>query len=139
MGENADFTLSDTIEDTTSVSPAELLENLNRYELMSKYFKTLSNTEKTILTLRFGLEDKNPQTLDVIGRSFGVTRERIRQIEVQALKKLRTHVVDEDPPQAHQDGPENFDIMPEESALPGVEMGNASNLFIVSGTGGVKC
>jgi RNA polymerase primary sigma factor len=51
MGENADFTLSDTIEDTTSVSPAELLENLDRYELMSKYFKTLSNTEKTILSV----------------------------------------------------------------------------------------
>jgi RNA polymerase primary sigma factor len=101
MGNTADFTLSDTIEDTTAVSPLELFENLNRYELVTKGFKSLSSAEKTILTLRFGLEDKNPQTLDAIGRSFGVTRERIRQIEVKALQKLREHVVNEKPRQAY--------------------------------------
>ncbi len=113
MGEAADFSLSDTIVDTASTSPVEQFENINMYELMSKCFKTLSDTEKTILTLRFGLEDKNPQTLDTIGRSFGVTRERIRQIEVKALEKLRTHVVNETPHQAYEDEPEDFDIMPE--------------------------
>jgi RNA polymerase primary sigma factor len=113
MGGTADFTLSDSIEDTTNVSPVELCENLGRYELMSRWFKTLSDTEKIILTLRFGLEDKNPQTLDAIGRSFGVTRERIRQIEVKALEKLRSHLVNEKPPQAYQDEPEGFDVMPE--------------------------
>jgi len=89
MGENSDYFLSDTIEDTSTVSPAELLENLNRYGHVSEWFETLSEIEKSILTLRFGLEDAEPQTLDTIGKQFGVTRERIRQIESKALDKLR--------------------------------------------------
>jgi RNA polymerase primary sigma factor len=89
MGENSDYSLSDTIEDTSTVSPAELSENLNRYELVAGWFDTLSASEKKILTLRFGLDDKEPQTLETIGRSFGVTRERIRQIEAKSLVKLR--------------------------------------------------
>lgn len=90
MGENSDYVLLDTIEDTSNVSAAELFENLNKYEVISSWFETLAENEKTILTLRFGLDDKEPQTLDTIGRSFGVTRERIRQIEVKALQKLRS-------------------------------------------------
>ncbi|WP_460595977.1 sigma-70 family RNA polymerase sigma factor [Geomonas sp. Red276] len=89
MGENNDYFLIDTIEDTSTISPAVLLEDLNKYELVSKWFDTLSDGEKKILTLRFGLDDKDPQTLDTIGRSFGVTRERIRQIEAKSLEKLR--------------------------------------------------
>jgi RNA polymerase primary sigma factor len=89
MGENSDYSISDTIEDSSTVSPAELSENLNRYELISACFDTLSANEKRILTLRFGLDDKEPQTLDTIGRIFGVTRERIRQIEAKSLLKLR--------------------------------------------------
>jgi len=89
MGENSDYSLSDTIEDTSTVSPAVLSENLNRYELISTWFETLSASEKKILTLRFGLDDKEPQTLETIGRIFGVTRERIRQIEAKSLVKLR--------------------------------------------------
>lgn len=89
MGENSDYFLSDTIEDMTTVSPAELLENLNRYGHVSQWFETLTETEKSILTLRFGLEDAEPQTLDTIGKQFGVTRERIRQIESKAIEKLR--------------------------------------------------
>lgn len=89
MGENNDYFLIDTIEDTSSVSPAVLLEDLNKYEMISRWFETLSDSEKKILTLRFGLDDKEPQTLDTIGRSFGVTRERIRQIESKSLEKLR--------------------------------------------------
>jgi RNA polymerase primary sigma factor len=89
MGENSDYFLSDTIEDTSTVSPAELSENLNRYALIAASFETLSASEKKILTLRFGLDDKEPQTLETIGRSFGVTRERIRQIEAKSLIKLR--------------------------------------------------
>jgi RNA polymerase primary sigma factor len=89
MGENNDYFLIDTIEDTSTVSPAELLEDVNKYEMISKWFETLSESEKKILTLRFGLDDKDPQTLDTIGRSFGVTRERIRQIEAKSLEKLR--------------------------------------------------
>jgi len=92
MGENNDYFLIDTIEDTSTISPAVLLEDVNKYELFSKWFDTLSETEKKILTLRFGLDDKEPQTLDTIGRNFGVTRERIRQIEAKSLEKLRKMV-----------------------------------------------
>jgi RNA polymerase primary sigma factor len=89
MGENSDYFLLDTIEDTSSISPAELLENLNKYDHATAWFETLSDNEKSILTLRFGLDDTEPQTLDTIGKSFGVTRERIRQIEAKALDKLK--------------------------------------------------
>jgi RNA polymerase primary sigma factor len=89
MGENNDYFLIDTIEDTSTVSPAALLEDLTKYELIVAWFETLSESEKKILTLRFGLDDKEPQTLDTIGRSFGVTRERIRQIEAKSLDKLK--------------------------------------------------
>jgi RNA polymerase primary sigma factor len=89
MGENNDYFLSDTIEDTSTVMPSDLLDNLNRYAHVSEWFATLSETEKSILTLRFGLDDNDPQTLDTIGKQFGVTRERIRQIESKALEKLR--------------------------------------------------
>ncbi|MFA7060758.1 MAG: sigma factor-like helix-turn-helix DNA-binding protein, partial [Pedobacter sp.] len=81
--------LIDTIEDITIVSPPELLENINRYERVSEHFDSLTESEQKILTLRFGLDDKEPQTLDTIGQSFGVTRERIRQIEAKSLEKLR--------------------------------------------------
>ena len=89
IGDGNDFFLIDTIEDVTMVSPSELLENVNRYETISRYFNELSENEQKILALRFGLEDKEPQTLDTIGQSFGVTRERIRQIEAKSLEKLR--------------------------------------------------
>jgi len=92
MGENSDYSLSDIIEDTSTVSAAELAENMNRYELIVASFDTLSASEKKILTLRFGLDDKEPQTLETIGLSFGVTRERIRQIEAKSLLKLRNLV-----------------------------------------------
>ena len=92
MGEHGDFCLTDTIQDSSAVLPTELLENLNSYELISNLIETLSDSEKEILTLRFGLDDKAPQTLDTIGRSFGVTRERIRQIEFKALGKLRAMI-----------------------------------------------
>jgi RNA polymerase primary sigma factor len=92
MGENNDYFLIDTIEDTSTVSPAELLEDLNKYDLIAAWFETLTDNEKKILTLRFGLDDKEPQTLDTIGRCFGVTRERIRQIEAKSLEKLKKMV-----------------------------------------------
>jgi RNA polymerase primary sigma factor len=88
MGDT-EFTLGDTIEDTANVSPIDLIEDLNKFELVNQWLETLSGTEKRILILRFGLNDKAPQTLDTIGKSMGVTRERIRQIEVKALGKLR--------------------------------------------------
>lgn len=90
IGDGNDFFLVDTIEDSTAVSPSELLENINRYEMIAEHFDKLSESEKTILGLRFGLDDQDPQTLDTIGQSFGVTRERIRQIEAKSLEKLKS-------------------------------------------------
>lgn len=90
IGDGNDFFLVDTIEDSTAVSPSELLENINRYEQIAEHFDKLSENEKTILGLRFGLDDQDPQTLDTIGQSFGVTRERIRQIEAKSLEKLKS-------------------------------------------------
>ena len=66
-----------------------MLENLDKYELIAQHFEKLSESERLILGLRFGLHDQEPQTLDTIGQSFGVTRERIRQIEAKSLEKLK--------------------------------------------------
>jgi RNA polymerase primary sigma factor len=89
IGDGNDYFLIDTIEDNSLVSPAALLENVNRYEMISRHFDGLSEVEQKILTLRFGLNDSEPQTLEIIGQRFGVTRERIRQIEAKTLEKLR--------------------------------------------------
>jgi RNA polymerase primary sigma factor len=96
MGENNDYSLMDTIEDTSSVNPSELAEWLNKYRIVIRHFSTLNDNEREILSLRFGLDDREPQTLDTIGRQFGVTRERIRQIEAKSLDKLRLLLVEEE-------------------------------------------
>lgn len=88
IGDGNDFFLVDTIEDTAAVSPSDLLENISRYEQIAEHFDQLSESERKILGLRFGLDDQDPQTLDTIGQSFGVTRERIRQIEAKSIEKL---------------------------------------------------
>ncbi len=89
IGDGNDFALIDTIEDCSMTPPADQLENINIFELISEHFSRLTEHEQKILTLRFGLDDHEPQTLDVIGQQFGVTRERIRQIEAKSLEKLR--------------------------------------------------
>ena len=116
MGDS-DYSLSDSIEDTTNLSPAEQLENLSRYELVTRWFGTLSGSEKKILILRFGLNDENPQTLETIGRSFGVTRERIRQIEVQSLEKIRTCLMEEESLLAERRERADPDVEPELEAV----------------------
>jgi len=89
MGENNDYSLMDTLEDFSAVDPASFVEDLNKYVCVSEWLEQLSENEREILTLRFGLEDRDPQTLDTIGQKFGVTRERIRQIEAKSLDKLK--------------------------------------------------
>lgn len=89
IGDGNDFALIDTIEDSSMIPPTDLLENINIFELISRHFNKLTENEQKILTLRFGLDDHEPQTLDIIGQQFGVTRERIRQIEAKSLEKLR--------------------------------------------------
>jgi len=96
MGENNDYSLMDTIEDTSSVNPSDLAEWLNKYHIVIRHFATLNANEQEILALRFGLDDRDPQTLDTIGRQFGVTRERIRQIEAKSLDKLRQLLADDE-------------------------------------------
>jgi RNA polymerase primary sigma factor len=92
FGVQSDYSLIDTLEDKTSVAPDKQIEGANTYELVSKLIEKFSATEQMILTLRFGLNDGEPQTLETIGRSIGVTRERIRQIEGNLLAKLRKHM-----------------------------------------------
>lgn len=89
IGDGNDFALIDTIKDGSMPSPTVLLENINIFELISGHFSKLTEHEQKILTLRFGLDDTEPLTLDIIGQQFGVTRERIRQIEARSLGKLR--------------------------------------------------
>lgn len=94
MGEEGDLTLLDMIEDTSNIAVSELFENVDTYRLVMHWIETLSENERNILTLRFGLDDTEPQTLDALGQAYGLTRERIRQIEVGALKKLRNIIAD---------------------------------------------
>ena len=84
--------VSEVVADTSAVAPFEHLVQASDTELMREEFATLSPRERTALDMRFGLNDDTPRTLEEIGQHFGVTRERIRQIQNEALKKLRAKV-----------------------------------------------
>ena len=89
LGVEGDSHLSDLIEDRAGVSPAEAIINVNLKERTEQVLHTLSLREEKIIKMRFGLEDGSEHTLEEVGRVFEVTRERIRQIEAKALRKLR--------------------------------------------------
>lgn len=89
IGEKQENSLKDVIEDTSILSPVDIVEGIKRHEMISVWLDKLTENEKNVVILRFGLEDGDPKTLEKIGEEFGVTRERIRQIESSALKKLR--------------------------------------------------
>jgi len=89
VGEEGDSHLGDLIQDQAQVSPAEALINVNREQRTAHVLRTLSSREEKIIRMRFGIEDGSERTLEEVGQSFGVTRERIRQIEAKALRKLR--------------------------------------------------
>jgi len=89
IGEEGDSHLSDLIEDRAVVSPAEAIINVDLKEQTAHVLRTLTAREEKIVKMRFGLEDGSEHTLEEVGRSFAVTRERIRQIEAKALHKLR--------------------------------------------------
>ena len=89
IGEEGESHLGDLIEDQGQVSPAEAVINANVKERTAHVLRTLSEREEKIIRMRFGMEDGSERTLEEIGRSFTVTRERIRQIEAKALRKLR--------------------------------------------------
>jgi RNA polymerase primary sigma factor len=89
MGGEGDTRLSDLIEDRAVVSPAEAAINANLKEETAQLLHSLSAREEKVVKMRFGLEDGSERTLEEVGRRFAVTRERIRQIEAIALRKLR--------------------------------------------------
>jgi RNA polymerase primary sigma factor len=89
IGEEEDSHLGDFIEDRNIVSPAEAVINLNLKEQTESVLKTLTPREEKVIKMRFGVGDGSEHTLEEVGQSFAVTRERIRQIEAKALRKLR--------------------------------------------------
>jgi len=89
VGEEDEAHLGDFIEDKDVVSPADAAISLNLRETMDSMLKTLTAREERILRMRFGFADGNPCTLEEVGQVFDVTRERIRQIEAKAMRKLR--------------------------------------------------
>jgi RNA polymerase primary sigma factor len=89
MGDEEDFSLSDVIEDQGAVVPPDAATRVLLNEAVKKALSELSPREQDIVRLRFGLEDGHIRTLEEVGRAFGVTRERIRQIEAKTLAKLR--------------------------------------------------
>jgi RNA polymerase sigma factor RpoS len=89
IGNKDEGSLKDLIEDEGSLSPAKVTEGIIRHEQIIEWLKYLTENEKKVISLRFGLEDGEAQTLEVIGKEFGLTRERVRQIEASALNKLR--------------------------------------------------
>ena len=89
VGDDEDSLLGDFIQDTTQPTPYDAASRELLKEHLEDVLLTLSDREKRVLILRFGLEDGRPRTLEEVGVEFGVTRERIRQIEAKALRKLR--------------------------------------------------
>jgi RNA polymerase primary sigma factor len=89
IGEEEDSHLGDFIEDRNVVSPAEAVININLKDQTEALLKTLTPREEKVIKMRFGLGDGSEHTLEEVGQNFAVTRERIRQIEAKALRKLR--------------------------------------------------
>jgi RNA polymerase primary sigma factor len=89
IGEEDDSHLGDFIEDKDAMSPEQQAANEMLKEQLAEVLNTLSDREEEVLRLRFGLDDGKTRTLEEVGQHFEVTRERIRQIEAKALRKLR--------------------------------------------------
>ena len=89
IGEEEDSHLGDFIEDRHEMSPADAVISLNLKEQTDNVLKTLTPREERVIKMRFGVGDGSEHTLEEVGQDFAVTRERIRQIEAKALRKLR--------------------------------------------------
>ena len=89
VGEEEDSSLGDFVPDTTAQDPYEYTQQTKLREELNNALSTLTDREEKVIRLRFGLDDNRPKTLEEVGKDFNVTRERIRQIEAKALRKLR--------------------------------------------------
>jgi RNA polymerase primary sigma factor len=89
IGEEEDSSLGDFIEDKTTIAPADAVVAMNLHDQTKKVLATLTPREEQVLRLRFGIGERSDHTLEEVGTRFAVTRERIRQIEAKALRKLR--------------------------------------------------
>lgn len=92
LHDRTDTFLRDIIRDPHGPSPAEAAEGIQRHEEIRAWMRLLSDREQRIITLRFGLDGEEEQTLEAIGRELNLTRERVRQIESEALGKLRVTI-----------------------------------------------
>ena len=92
IGEEDDSNLGDFVKDDKTVTPEQNIESVMLREHIDILLQDLKEREKQVIVLRFGLEDGHPRTLEEVGKEFNVTRERIRQIEAKALRKLRNPV-----------------------------------------------
>jgi RNA polymerase primary sigma factor len=89
MNKGQDLDLGDVIEDRTALAPPDAASHLARTELVEDLLARLTERERAVLSLRYGLTDGHSRTLEEVGQAFQLTRERIRQIEARALSKLR--------------------------------------------------
>jgi RNA polymerase sigma factor RpoS len=89
IGDQEEDTLKDILQDNNALSPATFSDEIRRREHIDEWLQQLSVSERKVIEMRFGFVDGEPKTLDSIGKEFGITRERVRQIETQALNKLR--------------------------------------------------
>ena len=89
VGEEEDSRVGDFIEDKDNLSPEDYASKMLLKERINEVLSELTPREEKVIRLRYGLDDDRPRTLEEVGKEFGVTRERIRQIEAKAIRKLR--------------------------------------------------
>ena len=89
LGTDAERALSEFLDDRAVISPGENVDATLLKERIAEVLRSLTPREREVIEMRFGLADGNPRTLDEVAQSYGITRERIRQIEARALMKLR--------------------------------------------------